>query len=291
MIKELMVNVIEYLGKKSSLFLIVLGFVLVAFIGVMRYLTGPEFAFSIFFLLPIFLGTWFAGRWAGILLAIASALTWLTADLVLSPPYLHPVIPYVNETLRLSVFLLVVVILSTLKGVLEREKIFARKDFLTGIANRQAFFEFANIEINRCRRYKDPLTVLYIDCDEFKTINDYFGHQTGDNLLKTVADILQKIIRATDIVARLGGDEFAVLLPGAGYEPAQVVTRKIQKALLDVMQKNRWPVTFSFGAVTFNNVPDTVDEIIKRADSLMYSAKQNGKNMIKQEVVNGEASS
>ncbi len=110
--------------------------------------------------------------------------------------------------------MIVVVILSTLKGVLEREKIFARKDFLTGIANRQAFFEFAGIEINRCRRHEYPLTVAYIDCDNFKAINDYFGHQTGDNLLMSVADILQKIIRATDIVARLGGDEFAVLLPG-----------------------------------------------------------------------------
>lgn len=291
MIKELMANVLEYLGKKSRPFLIVLVFLLALFIGVIRYLTGPDFAFSLFYLLPISLGAWFVGRKTGILLAIVSSMSWLVADLMMAPHYSHPVIPYVNETLRLSVFLLVVVILSTLKGVLEREKIFARKDFLTGIANRHAFFEFANIEISRCRRYEYPLTVLYIDCDDFKTINDYFGHQTGDNLLKTVADILQKIIRATDIVARLGGDEFAVLLPGAGYEPAQVVTRKIQKALVDVMQKNRWPITFSFGAVTFNNVPDTVDEIIKRADSLMYSAKQDGKNMIKQEVVNGETSS
>ncbi|MDP2753773.1 MAG: diguanylate cyclase, partial [Nitrospirota bacterium] len=243
MIKELMVNVLEYLGKKSRPFLIVLGFVLVAFIGVIRYLTGPEFAFSLFFLLPIFLGTWFAGRWAGILLAIASALTWLTADLMMAPHYSHPGIPYVNETLRLSVFLIVVVILSTLKVVLEREKMFARKDFLTGIANRQAFFEFAGIEINRCRRHEYPLTIAYIDCDNFKVINDRFGHQTGDNLLCSVANTLQKSIRVTDIVARLGGDEFAILLPETGYEPAEVVIRKIQKALLDVMQKNRWPIT------------------------------------------------
>ncbi len=162
---------------------------------------------------------------------------------------------------------------------------------MTGIANRPAFFEFANIEINRCRRHKYPLTLLYIDCDNFKIINDQFGHQTGDNLLKVIANTLQKIIRATDIVARLGGDEFVILLPGAGYEPAHVVTRKLQKTLLNVMQENKWPITFSFGAVTFNNVPDTVDEIIKRADTLMYSAKQNGKNMIKQEVVNGGTSS
>jgi diguanylate cyclase (GGDEF)-like protein len=135
------------------------------------------------------------------------------------------------------------------------------------------------------------MTLAYIDCDNFKAINDCFGHQTGDNLLCSVANTLQKSIRVTDIVARLGGDEFAILLPETGYEQAEVVIRKIQKILLDVMQKNRWPITFSFGVVTFHSPPNTVDEIIKRSDALMYSAKQSGKNMIKHEVVNAEISS
>ena len=82
-----------------------------------------------------------------------------------------------------------------------------------------------------------------------------------------------------------------ILLPETGYEPAEIVIRKIQKILLNVMQNNGWPVTFSLGVVTFNSPPNTVDEIINRADALMYSAKQNGKNMIKQEVVNGQVSS
>jgi diguanylate cyclase (GGDEF)-like protein len=291
MIKDFMVNIIESLAKKPRSFLIALGFILIAFVGVTRYLTGPEFAFSLFFLLPISLGTWFAGRWVGILLSVMSAVVWLATDLIGGQSYSHPVVPLVNETLRLSVFLIVVVILSTLKRVLEREKMFARKDFLTGIANRQAFFEFAGIEINRCRRHGYPLTIAYIDCDNFKVINDRFGHQTGDDLLCSVANTLQKSIRVTDIVARLGGDEFAILLPETGYEPAVVVIRKIQKILLDIMQKNRWPITFSFGVVTFHSPPNTVDEIIKRSDALMYSAKQSGKNMIKHEAVNAEISS
>jgi len=287
MIKNFMVNIIESLAKKPRSFLIVLGFILVAFVGIIRYLTGPEFAFSLFFLLPISLGTWFVGRWAGILLSVMSAVVWLATDLIGGQSYSHPIVPIVNETFRVSVFLIVVVILSTLKVVLEREKMFARKDFLTGIANRQAFFEFAEIEINRCRRYEYPLSIAYIDCDNFKAINDYFGHQTGDNLLKAVANTLQKNIRVTDIVARLGGDEFAVLLPDTGYEPSHVVIRKIQKVLLNVMQDNGWPVTFSFGVVTFKSPPGSVDEIIKAADTLMYSAKQEGKNIVKQKVVNG----
>src|SRR4030042_6961301 len=127
---------------------------------------------------------------------------------------------------------------------------FARKDFLTGIPNRQAFFEIAGIEINRCRRHGYPLTIAYIDCDNFKVINDRFGHQTGDNLLCSVANTLQKSIRVTDIVARLGGDEFAILLPETGYEPAEVVIRKIQKILLDFMQKNEWTIIFRFGVAS-----------------------------------------
>jgi diguanylate cyclase (GGDEF)-like protein len=284
-------NIIEYLSKTSKSVLIASGLLLAVFIGVIRYLTGPELAFSIFYLFPIFLVTWFVGRRAGILLSIVSSMSWLAADLMMRSSYSHPAIPFVNETFRLSVFLIVVFILSKFKEVLGREKLLARKDFLTGIANRQAFFELAAMEVNRCRRYEYPITVAYIDCDDFKAVNDLYGHKTGDNLLKAVANTLQKSIRVTDIVARLGGDEFVILLPDTGYEPAQVVIRKIQKILLDVMQNNGWPVTFSLGVVTFNSPPNTVDEIINRADALMYSAKQSGKNMIKQEVVNGQVSS
>ena len=82
----------------------------------------------------------------------------------------------------------------------------------------------------------------------------------------------------------MGGDEFAILLPETGPELAEAITRKIQKINLELMQKNGWPVTFSIGVVTFISPPSTVDEILKRSDNLMYSAKNNGKNTIKYEV-------
>ena len=290
MINTIILNVIQYLSKKSRLFITALGFILVICIGTGRYLTGPEYAFSLFYLLPIILVTWFAGKREGIFIAVASAVSWLLADLMSKHTYSTPVIPYVNETFRLSVFIIIIIMLSTLKRVLEREKTSARKDFLTGIANRQAFIEYAEVEIKRCLRYKSPLTIAYIDCDNFKGINDSLGHQEGDELLASVADTLQKSLRTTDIVSRLGGDEFALLLPDTKYESSQRVIRKIQKNLLDIMQKNRWPVTFSFGMVTFNRPPVDVDELINKADALMYAAKQNGKNMIRQDVVDKETS-
>jgi len=171
-----------------------------------------------------------------------------------------------------------------LKNGLEREKALARTDSLTQIANRRAFYELASTEINRAHRYKRPFTIVSMDLDNFKIVNDRFGHKIGDTLLCSVANTIQKNIRATDVVARLGGDEFTVLLPEIGAESARVVAHKLQKELLDTMQTNEWPVTFSMGVVTFNSAPATVDEMLKKADTLMYSAKQSGKNIIKQEV-------
>ncbi|MEW6053470.1 MAG: diguanylate cyclase [Nitrospirota bacterium] len=278
-------RVIEFLSRQSRTFLLSLGIVMVLVVAVIRYATGPEFALSLFFMLPIFLVAWFVGKPAGIILSVLSALAWLAADVLMGRNFTYSFSPYLNGIFRLSVFLILVNIVAALKTNLERERTFARKDFLTGIANRQAFFEYAGIEINRCRRYGYPVTIAYLDCDNLKSINDNQGHQTGDSVLKAAADTLQKSIRATDIVARLGGDEFSVLLPETGQEAAGTVILKVQRNLLDVMKKNQWPATFSFGVVTFNRPPLHVDELINRADAEMYGAKQEGKNTIRQAVV------
>jgi diguanylate cyclase (GGDEF)-like protein len=88
-------------------------------------------------------------------------------------------------------------------------------------------------------------------------------------------------VRSTDVVARLGGDEFAILLLETSYEPAQRVIQKVHQRLSDTMAEEGWPVTFSIGAVTFNTPPDSVIEMIRQADGLMYAAKRNGKDMVK----------
>jgi diguanylate cyclase (GGDEF)-like protein len=247
-----------------------------------NYLIRPEFSFSIFYLLPVALVTWFVGKQAGILIAITGAVAWLVNDLTSRGTYSNPAIPYWNVIVRLVFFLIVIHIMSALK----REREAARTDPLTGAANGRAFFELTNNEINRLRRYQHPFTVAYMDIDNFKTVNDRFGHSMGDHLLNLIAGIIQKSIRATDTVSRLGGDEFAILLPETGHEPAQLVIRKVQKSLSDNMMKNGWPITFSIGVLTWVQPPVSVDEIIKAADVLMYSAKSSGKNMIKSEVAN-----
>ncbi|NKB18070.1 MAG: GGDEF domain-containing protein [Pseudanabaena sp. CRU_2_10] len=136
------------------------------------------------------------------------------------------------------------------------------------------------MEIERSSRYKRPLTVAYLDLDRLKTINKKFGYSEGDAVLRTVVGICKKYLRTTDLVARLGDDEFALLLPETPQEGAEVAMTTLQLALVEEMQKNNWPVTFSIGVLICATVPRTVEETIEIADSLIYSAKKGGKNAI-----------
>ncbi len=283
MLKNFFKKIIGASNKLSSFIFLIFGFVLTISIGAIRYLTGPELALSLFYLIPITLVTWKVGREAGIFISVTSAASWLLADLLMLCEFSNPIIPFLNETFRLIVFLVITYALFEMKKLLESQKALARTDSLTGIANRRAFFELAQIELQRARRFKHPISILYLDLDNFKNINDSFGHHTGDSLLCLVAANIKKSTRETDTIARFGGDEFVVML--SETKSSYSVAEKIQKKLLKIVKNRNWPVTFSIGAVTFKHLPKSVDELIKKADSLMYSAKEKGKNMIQHEVI------
>jgi diguanylate cyclase (GGDEF)-like protein len=273
-------NIIKYLNEQSKSSWIVLGFVLVVSLGVIDYLTGSDPSFLIFYLVPIFLLTWFVGRWTGVMMSVASTIVWFIHDIIPKPSFWHPFITYENLTVKLSLFIIFTYLLSALKNALDREKEFGITDYLTKVANRRFFFDSANIEINKARRYKHPFTIAYLDIDSFKNVNDSFGHNTGDALLRLMADTIKNNVRVNDLIGRLGGDEFALLLPETGYEAAQVAIDRVQKSLLDVMQMNGLPVTCSIGVVTFASPPNSIDEMVKKTDELMYSVKNEGKNSI-----------
>ena len=277
-------SIVEYLSKLPQLLLISVGSVMVLLVGILNHMAGPEISSTIFYLIPIVLVTWFTRRSIGFIFSILSALTWLIADLTSGTTHLNSDIPYWNGVARLGSFFILTFILSTLKNTLRQEKEYSRTDFLTGTRNRRYFIELLNMEINRARRYDRPFTVVCIDLDNFKTVNDCFGHSTGDILLRSVARTLQENIRVTDTLARLGGDEFAILLPETGRSVAETILRKVRKINLDIMRRHGWPVTLSIGVVTFTSPPSTVDETLRKADQLMYAAKNNGKNSIRYEV-------
>lgn len=118
------------------------------------------------------------------------------------------------------------------------------------------------------------------DLDGFKAVNDQSGHHTGDKVLRAVVNRAKSRLRKTDSLGRLGGDEFMLLLPEVDHDAAKLTVPIIQSALLDEMRRNHWPVTFSIGVVTYQHGPMTADELIRRADEVMYSVKKEGKNAI-----------
>jgi diguanylate cyclase (GGDEF)-like protein len=257
---------------------------LVVLIGWLRFLTGPEFAFSFLYLVPIVTVTWMTGRQWGLVISAVSAFSWLLVDLSMVDRFSRAYIPLVNEAFRFSVFLFIVFMIAKYKRILATQKELAMSDPLTGVANRRAFRQLATIEIDRSRRYQLPFSVMVIDVDNFKPINDQFGHHTGDRLLKTMVETIRLHLRAIDIIARFGGDEFVVLLVNTAETAAAMVTRKLQKQLLNKMKEKQWAVTFSIGLVTYHGTPDSVEETIRSADALMYEVKHNGKNDVRHAV-------
>lgn len=177
------------------------------------------------------------------------------------------------------------------KAALELEKRLSRNDALTGLANRRSFYETAEKERKRAARYQRPLSVAYIDLDNFKQVNDTSGHQVGDQVLVRVAQVLSNNIRSECLPARLGGDEFALLMPEADYSAANIVARKMHSLLTEAMQVEHWPVTLSIGVATYNRAPGSTDQMLQAADELMYKVKNEGKGFIAASIIEVDADS
>lgn len=268
------------LGDRSQPFWAIAGLALVVGIALLDVWTGYELAFSLFYLLPIALVTWFGGRRIGVATSVACALSWFVADAMAGHPYSTSVIAYWNTAIRFGVFLVVALLIAGLRVAHEHERALARTDSLTGAVNSRFFSELVHMEIDRSQRSGRPFTVAYVDLDNFKTVNDRSGHSTGDQVLCTTAASAKSQLRKVDIVARLGGDEFAFLLPETDQSEARVVIAKVQAGLLDEMRRNDWPVTFSIGVLTCVDLPATTDEMIRQVDELMYGVKNHGKNAV-----------
>lgn len=264
-----------------------IGIVLLAAVAALDVLTGYELSFSLFYLLPIALVSWYEGRAAGLIACVVSAGAWLLAEILGGQHYSSPLIYAWNAAMRLGFFVIVAWLLTALKSELERARQLFRSDYLTGATSAGFFYDLLRIEMDRCTRNQRPFTVAYIDIDEFKGINDKFGHSTGDQLLAAVVSRARRRLRKTDIVARLGGDELAILLPETNQKGAPTVVASLQEALLDEMKHHDWPVTFSIGAMTFPSAPATPNAVIGMVDALMYTVKNGGKNSIRYSIYAG----
>lgn len=276
---------LKYLDSKSPAQVSVFGLCLLAAVAALDHYTGDELSFSIFYLLPILLVTWCARRWVGFLFCFFAATTWLLVDYASSHSYSNGLIPVWNSGVRLIFFLLTATLLGELKSLLEKEKLLAKTDGLTKVNNARAFKESSSRLLELAARYSHPVVVGYIDLDNFKTVNDDFGHSEGDRVLKAVANTLVKTVRATDVVGRLGGDEFAVFLPETDSDGAHLMFARIHEALQSSATQGGWPIGFSIGVALFFELPASIDDALKVADDLMYRVKKAGKNtLIYQEV-------
>ena len=271
----------ESIGARAALFLSI---ALLAAVGVGDYVTGPHLILSSFYLIPILVVTWKISAKSGIATACLAYALWTGINLLGGGVDVSVSYVLSEGSIKLATGLLFVVLLSKLKQSLAREARLARHDFLTRLANRTAFYETVGAEMSRCRRSGRPLSIAYIDLDNFKQLNDRSGHRVGDNALKEISEIMRSTLRSTDVPARLGGDEFAVMLPEAEANAAAKAVQTLQSRLLRTMQERHWPITFSIGLATFETIPGSVDEMIKRADTLMYVVKKDCKGGMKSEI-------
>lgn len=156
-------------------------------------------------------------------------------------------------------------------------------DQLTGVSNRARFFELAEAEFARWKRFRQPLSALMVDIDHFKRVNDTYGHAAGDEVLKQVAISLQTGLRSIDVIGRLGGEEFAILLPSIDLQGAEMVADRLRRAvagLSPVADGTAIPVTVSLGVAEIAGDAREFDSLLKAADAALYGAKQGGRNKV-----------
>jgi len=274
-------RVLEQLARWPEPLVLALSALLILAIGVVDALTGPELAFSLFYILPIVAGGWIAGRRTAFIVGLLSGVVWTAADIMGGHVYTRPWIQYWNGAVLTTVFMIVAGAIAELRIVMEHERELSRKDSLTGLPNARTLSERIEQELPRARRYKRPLTLAYIDCDNFKQVNDIFGHAAGDELLRLIGRTLIETLRVTDCPARMGGDEFVVLLPETDQPAAQITIQKLMVRLREVVQLRGFPVSFSAGVVTRTVIPNTPEELIREADLLMIDVKRSGKAQVR----------
>jgi diguanylate cyclase (GGDEF)-like protein/PAS domain S-box-containing protein len=171
-----------------------------------------------------------------------------------------------------------------LKQVMAEREVLAMTDPLTDVANLRAFGDMAQVELERSRRYSHPLSLVFLDIDDFKRVNDEWGHTEGDRVLRSFASVLAGSVRTVDGVARLGGDEFVVMMPETGPDEALALAHRLLRALASV-EAGAGRIACSIGVATFIAAPDSVDRMIDEADRLLRAAKSAGKNAVRSSII------
>jgi diguanylate cyclase (GGDEF)-like protein len=268
------VHTIERLHRRTLLAILVIS---LSALIVIDLVSNPTISLTMLYLAPITFCAWHISTRLSQILVVVSTVVGLI-DGWLS----HFSLPITmwNAGIRLIFFFLSITLLTNLRDTYRREHTLARCDPLTGAFNRRAFHDLLEYEIARMRRIAAPLTIAYIDLDNFKAINDLLGHSVGDDLLIHLTALMRRNLRTIDRVARLGGDEFVILMPATNALAADIALIRLKMTIQESMRARHWPVTLSVGAVTFYETPDSIDQAISLADHTMYEVKRDGKDSI-----------
>jgi diguanylate cyclase (GGDEF)-like protein len=250
--------------------------VLIALIYLANAVTPSTIKLGLLYLIPVLLVTWFEGVFWGAAVTLATAVLRLVIEIDQVPQDTTSV-AVLNQLSFLAVAGIAIFGFRHIRRTQTLLEDLAIRDPLTLVYNARAFAERLGQELKRTRRYGRPLSVLYLDLDDFKRVNDSHGHQTGDAVLKLVADAIRRAVRQLDVVGRLGGDEFAVLMPETDGDLADAAAARLAKELRDAF-KGTPAVTASVGVVSCTRAEAGVDEVLRQADQAMYQAKRKGKD-------------
>ncbi len=243
--------------------------------------TPPEARLGILYIIPVLLVTWTEGLAWGILFALVTTVYREATAWVQMPPDTPLVWRVVTGLAYLAVLGVAMAGLQTLRRSQAALARLVTQDPLTNVMNARAFADRLGQELDRNRRYPRPLALMYMDLDNFKVINDTHGHQTGDAVLRLVADAMRSSVRHADVVGRLGGDEFAVLMPETDSALADAAAKRLIVGLRNVF-KGTPNVTASIGVVSCTATDASTDDLLRRADQAMYDAKKSGKDRVVQ---------
>jgi diguanylate cyclase (GGDEF)-like protein len=254
-------------------------------IGSVDYVTGSEIRIFPLYYAPITYVAWHRGRSGALVAAALCALAWLGSNSLAGMQFSRPGIWFVNTLVQGLSFAIVGLLIATLRVGLIRERRLSRTDSLTMLSNSRGFYEDAGRILERCRLTGHPITMAYMDLDNFKAVNDTLGHEVGDDVIRRAGEHLRQATRPGDLSARLGGDEFALLLHGIGPGEIAAILERLRSSFQNSITTSTAPVTVSVGGVTFTTAPDSVEQMVQRADSKMYQAKATGRNRVELEVV------
>ncbi len=185
-----------------------------------------------------------------------------------------------SETDFLAMYAQQIELAITIANLFERVKEQAVTDGLTGLYNRRYFEEYLKKEVTRALRINQPFSIIGLDLDFLKKINDTYGHQFGDLAIKTIAEVLKSNARSIDTAARMGGEEFNVILPGVSSNGAMIAAERIRKAIESVEIDTIGHITASIGVATFLEHSDSIEDVMELTDQAMYMSKHNGRNQV-----------